>query len=125
MNSIIPDTNFLIYLAKYNLLGRLSDYSRILLLKQVLKELVVLSKSEKLKEKDRLFAQLVIEFIVKLKENIAFIENIEGNADDAIQELAEKEKIPVGTMDKALVEKLQKNKIKIIFIRQKSLLQEK
>jgi rRNA-processing protein FCF1 len=127
MNRIIPDTNFLIYLVKFKLLDKLENYKEILLLKQVLAELVVLSKSEKEKVVDRERASLALQFLEKIGEKVKFVNDIDSKADDAVLELGMKEKKTaiVGTMDKELVKRLKKEGIKVLIIRQKKYLEER
>jgi rRNA-processing protein FCF1 len=122
MSKLIPDTNFLIYLSKYKLLDKLLDY-KIILLKPVLEELVSISKGNKEKKADRESAELALMFLKKLE--VTFVEKIEGKADDAILEKASKEKCLVGTMDRGLIERLKKEKAKILVLRQKKFLEEK
>ena len=121
---LIPDTNFLIYLAKYRLLDNLENYE-LILLRQVLEELVVISKGDRENMKDRNLAFLILQFLDKIKAKTKYVENVKGNADDALLGLAMKEKCIVGTMDKELTERLKKEKIKVLIVRQKKLLEEK
>ena len=112
---IIPDTNFLIYSAKYKILDSLSDYN-LIIIKQVLNELKRLSKDKKTKTADRQAASVALEFLKPRKQRII---RQKGKADDAILALAKKLKVSVATMDKGMIDKAKKQKIKIIRIRQK------
>ncbi len=123
MQKIIPDTNFLIYLAKYKMLDKIEDY-KILLLKQVLEELIFLSKSKKVKVKDRESSELVLAFMEKIKDKVEYFKHVNGKADDAVLKLAIEEKCFVGTMDKVLIKRLKKEKKKILIIRQKKFIEE-
>ncbi len=124
MIKLIPDTNFLIYLAKYNLLDDMDNYE-ILLLRQVLEELIYLSKAQKVKIEDRKFCCIVISFLEVIKNRINLIKDVEGKADDAIVEFAVRKNAMVGTMDKILIKRLKTKKIPILYIRQKRFLEEK
>jgi rRNA-processing protein FCF1 len=116
---IIPDTNFLIYAAKYKLLDSLLDYD-LLILEQVIKELEKISLEEKTKMKDRQAAMIALEF---LKAQEPEIIKQEGKADDAIIAIAKEKKLPIATMDKEMITKAKRLKIKIIKLRQKKYLQ--
>jgi len=120
MNKLIPDTNFLIYLSKYKLLDKLLDY-QLVLLKPVLEELIAISKGDKEKKADREAAELSLMF---LKKEDADMINIKGKADDIIVEYSKENRFSVGTMDKELIKRLKKEKVKIIIIRQKKLVEE-
>jgi len=124
MVKLIPDTNFLIYLAKYKLLDKIENYE-LWLLKPVLQELISISKGDRENAEDRNAASLTLQFLDKIQAKTKYIENVEGKADDAILELAVRENCLVGTMDKELIERLKKEKIKILIVRQKKLLEEK
>ena len=120
MMKLIPDTNFLIYLSKYRLLDKLADY-KIILLNQVLQELISISKGDKEKKPDREAAGLSLMYLKKVEVEVV---NTKGKADDAILELAVKEKCLVGTMDKELMGRLKKAGGKVLGIRQKKLIEE-
>lgn len=120
MNRLIPDTNFLVYLARFKLFDKLEEYKEILVLKQVLAELVVLSKSEKEKKVDREGASVALQFIEKIGSKVTFVNDLDFRTDDAVVELGKREKKTaiVGTMDKELIKRLKKEKIKVLMIRQ-------
>jgi len=126
MVKLIVDTNFLIYLAKYKLLDKIGEY-KLILLKQVLQEIIFLSKNEKEKIQDRDSCNLVLQFLKSISDKVEYLSEIEGNADNAIVDFCKKnnEKFLVGTMDKELISRLKKEKIKILIIRQKKLIEEK
>ncbi|MCX6742202.1 MAG: hypothetical protein NTX24_03455 [Candidatus Pacearchaeota archaeon] len=127
MNRIIPDTNFLIYLVRFKLLDKIENYKEILLLKQVLAELVVLSKSKGEKVVDRERAGIALQFLEKIGEKVKFVNDIDSKADDAVLELGMKEKKTaiVGTMDKELIKRLKKEGLNVLMIRQKKYLEER
>lgn len=119
---IIPDTNFLIYAAKFRLwheLERLFPKYSFVVLPQVVYELEVLSK--KTRGKDKEASVLALEFINRLKK----IKAKKGNADKAIFQVAcwlkdaGESNFAVATMDKMLRQKLKKATIKLLTIRQK------
>ena len=112
---IIPDTNFLIYSAKYKILDSLSEYE-LIVIEQIIKELEKISLDKKTKSEDRQSAMIALEFLKSRKQRLI---KQKGKADDAILALAKKLKVPVATMDKGMIEKAKKLKIKIIRIRQK------
>jgi uncharacterized protein len=120
---IIPDTNFLIYLSRFKLLDQLGYFNKILLLKPVLQELIILSKNKKEKSEDQNSSKIVLEFFEKIKDKIDFIDS-NDKADDAIIKIAKKEKIIVGTMDKELKKRLKQQSSSILIIRQKKFLEE-
>lgn len=124
---VIPDTNFLIYMAKYRLWYRLEEkypHYSLLILPQVIYELETLAK--KTKGKDKEAALLAFEFIKKIK-----IKAKKGYADTAILQAAfmlkdaGEKNFVVATMDKALRQKLKRAKIRILTIRQKKYLTSK
>lgn len=123
MLKLIPDTNFLIYLSEYKLLDKLEDYE-LILLKQILEELVSISKGNRENKKARESAELALMFLKK--SDCKLIKNIDGKADDAIVEFAGKNEknYLVGTMDQELIKRLkEKDKnIKILIVRQKKFL---
>ncbi len=121
---IIPDTNFLIYISKYKLWYNLEKkYGRykFLVLPEIIYELEKLSK----RDKDKEYALLALELVKKLEK----IKKRKGYGDKAILESALmlekiKQKFIIATMDKILIKKLKKEKIKILTIRQKKYLRE-
>ncbi|MCX8194215.1 MAG: hypothetical protein N3G19_02520 [Candidatus Pacearchaeota archaeon] len=119
MQLLIPDTNFLIYLAKYKLLDEMENY-KIIVIKQIKEELKKISENKKTKIEDRIAASVALTF---LKTKKVKIEKQEGETDDAIIVLAKKLKAKIGTMDKELTKRAEKEKIKIIKIRQKKYLE--
>ena len=119
---IIPDTNFLIYLARFKLLDELEHFEKILIIKPVLKELVMLSKSEKEKQEDILSSKVALMFFNKIKDKLEYA-NIEGQADDALIDFAFEKQALVGTMDKELIRRLKEKKIKVVMIRQQKFLE--
>lgn len=118
MQLLIPDTNFLIYLVKYKLLDELEHY-KIVTIRQITEELEKIIEDKRTKNEDRVAASIALTF---LKTRKAKIERQEGKTDDAIITLAKKLKAKIGTMDKELSKKAEKEKIKIIKIIQKKYL---
>lgn len=121
MLTLIPDTNFLIYLVKYKLLDELENY-KLIIIPQIIEELEKLSKDKKKKMEDRIAASVAIMF---LKNSNAKIEKATGKTDAAILKVAKKLKkigAKIGTMDKELSLKAEKLNIDVIKIRQKKYL---
>lgn len=124
---LIPDTNFLVYCAKYGIFDEIEKFNaKMFLPEQVVSELKMLSKSTG-KGKDKGAAALALSFVNKLQsEGKIIVEKTEKKAaDDAIVEMAleKKEKeIAVATHDRELMKRLKKAKISIIGIRQKKYL---
>lgn len=119
MRALIPDTNFLIYLIKYRLLDELEKENfKIITIKQIINELNKIEKKKRVKVKDKVAASIAKEFL----NSKAILEVQEGETDDSIIALAKRFKAAVGTMDKELIKKAKKEKIKIIKIRQKKYL---
>jgi len=116
---IILDTNFLIYIMKYKIAHNLEEYkSELAVPEQVVFELETLSRKTK-KIKDREYAKLALVLLEKWNVKVL---NENGNADEAIEKLAIKNKAKVGTMDKILINKLEKSGISVLKIRQKKLI---
>lgn len=115
---LIPDTNFLVYLAKYKLLDELKNY-KIILVPQILAELKKLEQDKKIKVEDRRAATVALLFLESLNPKI---EKAEGNTDDAILVIAKKLNAKIGTMDKWLSNKAKELGLKIVKIRQKKYL---
>jgi rRNA-processing protein FCF1 len=122
MQKLIPDTNFLIYLAKYKLLDYLEEYD-LYILKQVIDELKALSSDKKLNSEDKKQCSIVLGFLETIRGEIEVIDDVEGKTDDAIVKFAGKEKALVGTMDKFLIKRLKEKNISIIYVRQKKFLE--
>jgi len=115
---IIPDTNLLIYLAKYKLLDELEHYD-IVIVQQIIDELNKIIKARKSKVEDRTSAVIALDF---LKFKKFKLEKQKGKADDAIISLSKKLNIAIATMDKELSSRALKQGIKIIKVRQKKYL---
>lgn len=115
---LIPDTNLLIYLAKYKILDELNDYD-LIILRRVIEELVYLSKDRETKMEDRTSAVVALEFLKNKKIKII---KQRGHTDDIIIDVAKKYKIAIATMDKELSNRARKQNIKIIKLRQKKYL---
>ena len=119
MNLIVLDTNFLLYCSKYKIdieeeINRICDFRyRIVLPKQVIKELKQLSKHG-LKAKDREAALIALKMIKKFE-----IKDVDAkDADDAILKLNAN---VLATMDKELRKRFKNRKRgKFISIRQKN-----
>ncbi len=120
---IIPDTNFLIYISKYKLwhdLERKYGKYKLIILPEIAYELIKLSKKGKEKE-----TSLVAIELTKIKE----LRKKKGYGDKAILKKGKilkknKKRFIIGTMDKELMKKLKKERIKILIIRQKKYLVE-
>ena len=123
---LIAETNFLIYLAKYKIADEVEKLDmKIVLPSLVIEELKI--KSNEGKGKDKEAASLALMLIESWKkQNRLEIKEIKAEyADDAIIELASKNKGDcfVATHDKELMAKLKKGKIALIGIRQKKFLE--
>lgn len=115
MQKIIPDTNFLVYLAKYRMFDSLLDYDFIII-KQVIDELKKIGSDTKTKMKDRQAAIVALEFLRSQKLRIM---KQEGKTDSAILILAKKLDVAIATMDKQMIREAKKQKIKVIKLIQK------
>lgn len=115
---IIPDTNLLIYLAKYKLLDELSIYD-LIVPRRVIEELVFLSKDRETNAEDRTSSIVALEFLKKRK--IKMIKQ-RGKTDDIIIDIAKKHKIAIATMDKEMTDRAKKANIEVIKLRQKKYL---
>ena len=128
---ILPDTNFLIYLFRFKMLDELEKFEKVLIIKPVLKELVMLSKSDgKRREKQDviLASKIVLMFFNKIKDRLEYVHEvdgkaIEGKADDELIRTAYAKSALVGTMDKELIKRLKDKKIKVVIIRQQKFLE--
>lgn len=123
---IIPDTNFLIYAAKFRLwheLDRQWPKHSLLVLPQVIYELTTVAKSTKTKGRDKEASVLALELLQGMKTRPK-----EGHADKAIFQRARmlmdagEKNFVVATMDRELAQKLKKAGIKLLTIRQKKCL---
>lgn len=125
---VVPDTNFLIYLAKYRLwheIERLYVRYSFLILPQVLHELEILAT--KVRGKDKEAAFLAFEWLKKLKLKALHAEA--GHADIVLFQFATKlkearESFVIATMDRKLIARLKAVGIKVLTIRQKKYLVE-
>lgn len=115
---IIPDTNFLIYLVKYKILDELEHY-KVIIINQIPKELQKIINEKKSKVEDRVAASIALTFLKAKKIKIL---KQEGKTDNAILAMAKKLGAKIATMDKELSKKAEKEKIKVIKIRQKKYL---
>lgn len=61
-------------------------------------------------------------FFNKIKDKLEYA-NIEGQADDALIDVAFEKQALVGTMDKELIRRLKEKKIKVVMIRQQKFLE--
>lgn len=116
---IIPDTNFLIYLVKYRMLDELEHY-KIMTISQIPEELQKIISDKRTKVEDRVAASIALTFLRAKKIKIL---RQEGKADNAILAMAKKLGAKIATMDKELSKKAEKDKIKVIKIRQKKYLE--
>lgn len=127
MKKLLLDTNFLIYLAKYNLFHQLEDSCyEIFIPKSVMLELEKVSCNKKKKLRDREAAEIAKKIIEKWAnvKKIIFLETSE-KADEALINLAKsKKELIVGTMDKELRKKIKTMGNKTLVIRQKKFLME-
>ena len=115
---LIPDTNLLIYLAKYKILDELNSYD-LIVPRRVIEELVYLSKDRETKMDDRTNAVIALEFLKNRKIKII---KQRGHTDDIILDVAKKYKIAIATMDKELSSRANKANIKVIKLMQKKYL---
>ncbi len=124
---ILPDTNFLIYLARFKLLDELEKFQKVLIIKPVLKELVMLSKSDgKRKEtpEDIMACKIVLMFFNQIRDKLEYInEDVEGKADDELIKISREKDALVGTMDKELIKRLKEKKLRVVIIRQQKFLE--
>ena len=125
---VLPDTNFLIYLAEYkklHLLDELALTHDIVLLTHVFNELEKIALTGKYS--DRQAAKLVLDFIEEMvKQNkLAVVEYAKNlTADQALLKYAITHKAYIATHDKALKQKARKHNIKILCLRNKAKLEE-
>jgi len=123
---VVIDTNFAIYLVKFRLMDELrTGGAEIILLDSVEKELEKISQ-RKGKIEDRESASLALELLKRTK--VVREKASAANVDRSIVQFAKKEKelrnqVIVGTMDKALSERLKKEGIKSVIIRREKSLQ--
>ena len=117
---IIPDTNFLIYSARFKLFGEL-EKTPLMIIPEVVYELEILAKKAGGKGKES--AAFVLEMVKNVK-----VKPKKGYADDVILHKARflrgagEKNFAVATMDKELLQKLRKEGIKTMGIRQKKLI---
>lgn len=113
---IILDTNFLMYIIEYRIAHILEDKKKDLAVPiPVILELEQLSERAR-KSKERAAAKLAIVLLEKWNVNVL---RADGYADDAIKELALKNRAKVATMDKLLGRRLKEAGVRVLKIRQK------
>jgi len=113
---IILDTNFLVYVMKYKIAHILEGHkSAIVTIKPVMIELEELANDAE-KPKDREAAKLAL--LILDSWNVKVLE-ASGNTDNAILDLALKNKAEVATMDKILTKRLEEAGIKVVKLMQK------
>jgi len=111
------DTNFLVYSAKQNIdfVGELKakGFTRFLIPRSVLNELIALAKS--LKGRERLAAKLAMEIV---NSEVFTIVETNKKADDALLEVCEKEGAMLFTNDRSLIKRAKKRGIGVGFVRE-------
>jgi rRNA-processing protein FCF1 len=127
IQKIIPDTNFLIYLARFKLFDEFYALGYKIIVPRIVDyELEKMSKNQETKQEDKqaaLLAQQVVKRWVELKK--AEYVDVQGDyADDIILKLALKSKCFVATMDQELQKKLKAQGTRVIGIRQEKILEE-
>lgn len=120
---ILLDTNILLSPYQFNIdifseLDKLGK-NQLYILDRTLQELKKIIEKKKLKHKKA--AKLALSLIKFKKIKITKTQS-KKQTDDLILEIAKKQKYIVATQDKLLKQKLKKNKIKIITLRQKKYL---
>ncbi|MCS7134402.1 MAG: ribonuclease VapC [Candidatus Pacearchaeota archaeon] len=126
MPSLIFDTNFLVYAAKYKLFHNLETLGyKFIILDKVIVELERISKNKKKKLQDREAAILAMEIIKKwVKKGEAKYLKTKKNVDEAILDFSKENDVVVATMDSELKKKLKAQNKKVIIVRQKKLIVE-
>ncbi len=116
----ILDTNFVLIPAQFkvDIYSELAN-NQLYILDKTIDELKSIIKFQSLKHKKA--AKLALSLIKANKVKIIKT-NSNLHTDDSILETAKKLKYAVATQDKALKQKLKKNKVKIITLRQKKYL---
>lgn len=117
---ILLDTNFTLIPAQFkvDIFSELAN-NQLYILDKTLEELKNIVKKQSLKHKKA--AKLALTLIKKNKVKILKTKS-KLKTDDLILETAKKIKAAVATQDKLLKQKLKKNKVKIITLRQKKYL---
>lgn len=120
---ILLDTNFLIYIIKHRIVDELKGLKPELIVPmQVFNEIKKINNKSMGKNKE--YSGLALNLIENWKkEGILSIANSEKKyADEALFQIAIKDRIITATLDKLLIQKLKKAKIGILKIRQKKYL---
>ena len=113
---VVMDTNFLVYLVKYNIFQQMEQPGiELIVPSAVIKELERLSEREK-KASDRDAAKFAL-FII-YKTNIRIVKT-EKSGDEAVLDVAIKENAELATLDYELARKASARRIKVIELRQK------
>lgn len=126
---VLPDTNFLIYLAEYKKLDLLEELALtydIVLLTHVFNELEKVAMTSN-KYSDRQAANLVLDFIEEMvKQNkLTVVEYAKNLATDrALLKYAITHRACIATHDKVLKQKARKHGIKVLCLRNKAKLEE-
>lgn len=110
------DTNFLLIPAQFkvDIYSELAN-NQLFILDKTIDELKKIQKQQSLKHKKA--AKLTLDLIKAKKVKI--IKTKKGKVDDLIVEIAKKNKYAVATQDKALKQRLKRQNIKVITLRQK------
>ncbi len=123
MQKILLDTNFILTCMKQKIdilkeFEELFGFYQILIPMQVLDELDKLTRSKKLKIRERQAAEVSLELIKKLEPEILHFE--EKNVDEAIIDyLNKKNDIVLATLDRELKKRIKNKKIKFLTIKRK------
>jgi rRNA-processing protein FCF1 len=113
---VVMDTNFLVYLVKYNIFQQMEQPGiELIVPSAVIRELERLSEKEK-KARDRDAAKFALYIIYKTSIRIA---KTEKSGDEAVLEVAIKENAGLATLDDELARKARARRIKVIELRQK------
>jgi rRNA-processing protein FCF1 len=113
---IVIDTNFLIYTVTFGLLQQIEKPDITLIVPSiVLEELEKLSEREK-KARDRDAAKFALYYVYKT--GIKIVKTEIRRADEAVMDVAKKEKAYLATMDEMLARNAKARGLKIVGIRQ-------
>lgn len=112
---IVIDTNFIVYSIRYGLFQQMEQPGlRLIIPFQVINELKMLSERAK-KYRDREAAKIALQLVKKADIKTAKSEFI--RADDAVLDIAAKEKAVIATMDRHLMSRAKKKGLGTITIR--------
>jgi rRNA-processing protein FCF1 len=119
---VVMDTNFLVYLVKYNIFQQMEQPEfELIVPSSIIKELERLSEKEK-KASDRNAAKLALYIIYKT--NIKIVKTGKMG-DESVMDVAQKENAAIATLDYGLAKNAKARRIKILEIRQKKFVLER